>query len=129
MRVNFTPPLPFNKEHLLRHMPVGHLIKFVITYATPFWREDGLSGEVVSYDNFDVSNDGKPKLAINKNKGTSKARITLVRYIACYFFQTALLYSSFRLLYFSYPATSLSILILIYYLFIFFPLILPSCLS
>ena len=69
MRVNFTPPLPFNKEHLLRHMPVGHLIKFVITYATPFWREDGLSGEVVSYDNFDVSNDGKPKLDMNKNKG------------------------------------------------------------
>ena len=69
MHVDFTPPLPFNKEHLLRHMPVGHLIKFVITYATPFWREDGLSGEVVSYDNFDVSNDGKPKLDMNKNKG------------------------------------------------------------
>lgn len=66
MCVNFTPSLPFNKKHLLHHMPVGHLIKFVITYVTPFWREDGLSGEVVSYDNFDFPNDGE----VNKN-GTS----------------------------------------------------------
>ncbi len=55
VRINFTPKLPFNKEHLLRHMPVGHLIKFIVTYATPFWRENGLSGEIVSFDDFKIS--------------------------------------------------------------------------
>ena len=54
MRINFTPNLPFNKEHLLRHMPVGHLIKFIVTYAKPFWRENGLSGEIVSFDDFKI---------------------------------------------------------------------------
>ncbi|CAB3996835.1 probable flavin-containing monoamine oxidase A, partial [Paramuricea clavata] len=54
LRINFTPCLPFNKEHLLRHMPVGHLIKFIVTYATPFWRENGLSGEIVSFDDFKI---------------------------------------------------------------------------
>ena len=54
VRINYTPSLPFNKNHLLSHMPVGHIIKFIITYETPFWREQGLSGEVVSFDSFDV---------------------------------------------------------------------------
>ena len=35
-------------------MPVGHLIKFIVTYATPFWRENGLSGEIVSFDDFKI---------------------------------------------------------------------------
>ena len=52
LKIDFTPELPFNNEHLLRHMPVGHLIKFIVTYATPFWRENGLSGEIVSFDDF-----------------------------------------------------------------------------
>ena len=52
VRINFTPNLPFNKEHLLRHMPVGHLIKFIVTYSNPFWRENGFSGEIVSFDDF-----------------------------------------------------------------------------
>ena len=61
VKISFTPNLPFNKEHLLRHMPVGHLIKFIVTYATPFWRDNGLSGEIVSFDDFKI---------VDKNGGT-----------------------------------------------------------
>lgn len=46
--VKFSPPLPYTKEALLNRMPVSHMTKFVITYALPFWREKGLSGEIVS---------------------------------------------------------------------------------
>ncbi|XP_028406743.1 probable flavin-containing monoamine oxidase A [Dendronephthya gigantea] len=55
LNISFTPNLPFDKEHLLRHMPVGHLIKFVVTYPKTFWRENGLSGEIVSFDDFKFS--------------------------------------------------------------------------
>lgn len=47
-RIDFQPPLPPNRRLLMENMPMGHLIKFVITYDQAYWRDAGYSGEVVS---------------------------------------------------------------------------------
>ncbi|MFN8126462.1 MAG: flavin monoamine oxidase family protein [Candidatus Nanopelagicales bacterium] len=43
--ITFDPPLPADRAQLLQRMPHGSVIKFHALYDTPFWREDGLSGE------------------------------------------------------------------------------------
>ncbi|GLY27886.1 NAD(P)/FAD-dependent oxidoreductase [Kineosporia sp. NBRC 101731] len=58
-RIGFTPNLPPVHMQARQHTSFGIVLKLHITYPTPFWREDGLSGtafspyEVVheSYDN------------------------------------------------------------------------------
>eukprot|EP00042_Codosiga_hollandica_P045487 m.463672 g.463672 ORF g.463672 m.463672 type:complete len:561 (+) comp57038_c0_seq7:1489-3171(+) len=46
-QISFAPPLPAKKIILLRHMPSGHIIKFIVTYKTAFWREQDLNGSFV----------------------------------------------------------------------------------
>ncbi|KAF8387388.1 hypothetical protein PRIPAC_76530 [Pristionchus pacificus] len=46
--VEFSPPLGYMKRRLYDNMTPGHLIKFVVTYKSAFWREDGKSGEIIS---------------------------------------------------------------------------------
>ncbi|WP_019310145.1 FAD-dependent oxidoreductase [Kocuria rhizophila] len=53
-RLNFDPPLPANRDIAMSHMSAGNVIKFQVEYDTPFWREEGLSGTVLSTDH-DVS--------------------------------------------------------------------------
>jgi monoamine oxidase len=47
-RIQYFPALPGNKDQLMQKMPMGSVIKCVVTYKKPFWREDGLSGEFLS---------------------------------------------------------------------------------
>jgi monoamine oxidase len=47
-RIGFSPELPEARRELSRNMPMGSVIKCVIAYERPFWREAGLSGEVLS---------------------------------------------------------------------------------
>ncbi|XP_010892224.2 probable flavin-containing monoamine oxidase A isoform X2 [Esox lucius] len=47
-KIHYQPALPSQRERLTQNMPVGHLIKFIITYQTAFWREKGFSGEIVA---------------------------------------------------------------------------------
>ncbi|XP_063067468.1 probable flavin-containing monoamine oxidase A [Engraulis encrasicolus] len=47
-QLQYQPPLPAERQLLCQHMPVGHLMKFIITYPTAFWREKGYSGEIVA---------------------------------------------------------------------------------
>ncbi|XP_062340788.1 amine oxidase [flavin-containing] B [Osmerus eperlanus] len=47
-KINYQPPLPSQREHLTQNMAPGHLIKFIITYGTAFWRKKGFSGEIVA---------------------------------------------------------------------------------
>ncbi len=49
LRVNFTPVLPGVKDQLWQHMPAGSCIKCVAQYEKPFWREQNLSGQAVSF--------------------------------------------------------------------------------
>lgn len=45
-QIKFSPPLPYNKQRLIQNMPPSHLMKFVATYSTAFWRKAGLSGDM-----------------------------------------------------------------------------------
>ncbi|XP_077980470.1 putative flavin-containing monoamine oxidase A [Glandiceps talaboti] len=45
--MKYSPALPLDKQSLIQRQPVGHLIKFLATYNTTFWRDNGQSGEVV----------------------------------------------------------------------------------
>jgi len=51
-RIEYLPALPATKTELLRHMSAGRCIKFVTAYDEPFWRKDGLNGEVIAPDEF-----------------------------------------------------------------------------
>mmetsp|Transcript_918 Transcript_918/g.2055 ORF Transcript_918/g.2055 Transcript_918/m.2055 type:complete len:517 (+) Transcript_918:199-1749(+) len=47
-RIWYDPPLPSKKSHLYTQMTQGNLIKVFAVYKNAFWRERGLSGEIVS---------------------------------------------------------------------------------
>jgi monoamine oxidase len=47
-RIAYEPLLPANRDQLTQQMPQGQTTKCQAIYPTPFWREQGLSGEVVS---------------------------------------------------------------------------------
>jgi monoamine oxidase len=58
--IEFAPPLPGEYERLARHWPQGRLSKAYAAYSTPFWRDDGFSGQALSdggpvFITFDVS--------------------------------------------------------------------------
>jgi putrescine oxidase len=61
-RVEYVPALPPLRQQLQQHQSLGLVIKVHATYATPFWRADGLSGTAFSpyqlvheaYDNTNV---------------------------------------------------------------------------
>ena len=62
-RIDFEPALPALRTQYAQRVPMGNTIKAHLCYDTPFWREEGWSGEVVSdgaplsvvYDNTDVA--------------------------------------------------------------------------
>jgi monoamine oxidase len=47
-RIVYEPGLPPNRDLLTQQMPQGMTTKCQAVYDSPFWREDGLSGEAVS---------------------------------------------------------------------------------
>jgi monoamine oxidase len=47
-RIDYTPALPAQRDGLSQRMPLGCVIKVHVAYARPFWREQGLSGLVIS---------------------------------------------------------------------------------
>ncbi|KAH7144676.1 amine oxidase [Fusarium sp. MPI-SDFR-AT-0072] len=49
-RIIYNPPLPAVRDQMCQRVPMGSLGKVFAVYETPFWREDGLSGEVASVD-------------------------------------------------------------------------------
>lgn len=46
--IKFEPPLPLTKMELFKKMPMGNIVKYIITYSKPFWRTAGFSGEIVT---------------------------------------------------------------------------------
>ncbi len=46
--IRFEPQLEGKRAELVKSMPMGAVIKHTAVYASPFWREEGLSGMVVS---------------------------------------------------------------------------------
>ncbi|XP_023816559.1 probable flavin-containing monoamine oxidase A [Oryzias latipes] len=47
-KISYQPALPSMREFLTQNMPVGHMMKFIITYQTAFWKVKGFSGEIVA---------------------------------------------------------------------------------
>ena len=43
-RMTYDPPLPPERDILAQHMPMGSVIKYLVAYEKPFWREHGLNG-------------------------------------------------------------------------------------
>jgi monoamine oxidase len=47
-KINFHPALPLQKQQLLQKLPMGIVGKVFGVYKKPFWRDKGLSGQVVA---------------------------------------------------------------------------------
>ena len=47
-RIRYRPALPGFRDQLTQRMPMGSIHKVQCVYDTPFWRADGLSGQVAS---------------------------------------------------------------------------------
>ncbi|MGD1937544.1 MAG: flavin monoamine oxidase family protein [Cyanophyceae cyanobacterium] len=50
-RIEFAPMLPAYRRAFHQRCPMGRYAKAVLTYKTPFWREQGLAGIITSIDN------------------------------------------------------------------------------
>lgn len=48
LRIAFDPLLPSTRDALCRRFPMGSLVKCIVAYEKPFWRNARLSGESVS---------------------------------------------------------------------------------
>jgi monoamine oxidase len=46
-RIAYSPDLPALRDQLTQRMPMGTVIKTYAVYERPFWRDEGLSGQVV----------------------------------------------------------------------------------
>jgi monoamine oxidase len=49
-RITYAPPLPADRAALLDRMPLGAIWKVAAIYDTPWWRDDGLSGQSLDVD-------------------------------------------------------------------------------
>ncbi len=49
-RIAYDPPMPPLRDQLTQRMAQGSVIKCMALYEQPFWRADGLSGQVTSVD-------------------------------------------------------------------------------
>ncbi|WP_208029385.1 flavin monoamine oxidase family protein [Rhabdothermincola sediminis] len=47
-RIAYSPPLPADRDQLTQRMPAGAVIKCQVLYDEPFWRHDGLNGQVAT---------------------------------------------------------------------------------
>ena len=49
-RLTYQPPLPGMRDQLTQRIPAGAVIKIQVIYETPFWRKQGLTGQVASFE-------------------------------------------------------------------------------
>ncbi|HEU0001755.1 MAG TPA: flavin monoamine oxidase family protein [Ktedonobacteraceae bacterium] len=79
-RLRYRPALPGYRDQLTQRMPMGTIIKVHCLYEAPFWRDEGFSGQVTSFDGivrvtFDNSPEsGKPGVLMGFIEG-NEARI------------------------------------------------------
>jgi len=68
-RIAFEPHLPALRDGLHQRMPSGAIIKCIVAYEEPFWREAGFSGQVATDDDdvglvLDDAQDGGPPMLL-----------------------------------------------------------------
>ena len=49
-RIEYDPPMPAVRDGLTQRMAMGSVVKCMAVYPEPFWRAEGLSGQVTSAD-------------------------------------------------------------------------------
>lgn len=49
-RIAWSPQLPPRRDQMLQKMPMGSVIKCLVRYDRPFWRDDGLCGQAAAID-------------------------------------------------------------------------------
>jgi len=47
-RLAYTPALPGRRDQLCQRMPMGAVTKVHVLYESPFWRDEGLNGQIVA---------------------------------------------------------------------------------
>ncbi|KAF4585512.1 amine oxidase [Ophiocordyceps camponoti-floridani] len=47
-RITYEPPMPAKRDQLTQRMPMSTIAKMVAVYPKPFWRDQGLNGQVLS---------------------------------------------------------------------------------
>jgi monoamine oxidase len=47
-RIEYDPVMPAWRDQLTQRLPAGTVVKAFATYPTPFWRDNGLNGQVIS---------------------------------------------------------------------------------
>ncbi|QNP72062.1 flavin monoamine oxidase family protein [Streptomyces roseirectus] len=47
-RISYDPLMPASRDQLTQRLPMASVAKAIAVYDTPFWRADGLNGQVVS---------------------------------------------------------------------------------
>ncbi|MEU0504493.1 FAD-dependent oxidoreductase [Nocardia sp. NPDC005998] len=80
-RLVYSPALPADRDQLTQRMPNGSVIKTMAVYDTPFWRANGLSGQVtaatgpvkVTFDNSPP--DGHPGVLLAFLEGSDARRL------------------------------------------------------
>ncbi|HEV8574885.1 MAG TPA: flavin monoamine oxidase family protein [Dehalococcoidia bacterium] len=83
-RIVYEPTMPALRDQLTQRSPMGCVIKLQVVYETPFWREEGLSGRV-------VSDEGPVKIAYDNGPGGGTPGVLLTfieggdwrRYASC----------------------------------------------
>ncbi|KAK6034110.1 FAD dependent oxidoreductase [Cooperia oncophora] len=71
--IQFTPPLePQFTQFLERYRPSGRAYYFTMTFASPFWRGKGMSGQVIYVDFFDST-----IIAVRKSAGKYSLRFLI----------------------------------------------------
>ena len=61
-RIEWQPPLPEARRQLARRMKMGEIMKCIIVYERPFWRDAGLSGMMITDEGpLESAFDGSPE--------------------------------------------------------------------
>jgi len=81
-RIDYEPALPGYRDQLTQRLPAGSAIKCLAVYDEPFWRAEGLSGQMTTTDGpfrvaFDTSpRDGSPGVLSAFITGSAARRLT-----------------------------------------------------
>ena len=83
-RIDYDPPMPAERDQLMQRAPMGSVMKILTAYDTPFWREQGLSGEAINLTGpvpavFDVSPPGGPGLLCSLVPGRRSQELAALR--------------------------------------------------
>ncbi|HTM21389.1 MAG TPA: FAD-dependent oxidoreductase, partial [Kofleriaceae bacterium] len=73
-RIDYQPALPAARDQLTQRAPMGSTVKCLVTYARPFWRERGFSGEA-------VATGGGPVTAAFDNTSHDNAQPALLAFV------------------------------------------------